>query len=225
MAKYIIKFSKEGSICYISHLDLLRLFKRAMKRAGILLTYSQGFNPHPKLGFAQPLSLGYSSIGEYLEFETSQDYETEWMKEKIQEQMPDGIRIYLCRELEQNKNLAALTIAAEYIIGIPMHRTQSLPAGELCDKFLAQKNIFVPKRQKKTKKMVDVDIRNKIQFLQFLITNENLIITTTLDSGSHSNLSPELLILAVQQFLKLDTDRSEMEVMRTKIIFDPQIQI
>lgn len=223
MAKYIIKFSKEGSICYISHLDLLRLFKRAMKRAGILLTCSQGFNPHPKLGFAQPLSLGYSSIGEYLEFETAEAHETEWMKEKIQKQMPDGIRIYFCREMEQNKNAAALTIAADYMIGIPMHRPQNLSADKLCDRFLAQKNIFVPKRQKKTKKMVDVDIRGKIRFLQFLITNENLIITTTLDSGSHSNLSPELLILAVQQFLKLDTDRSEIEVMRTKIIFESQI--
>ena len=58
MSRYVIKFSKEGNIRYISHLDLLRLFKRSFKRVGIKLQYSQGFNPHPKMSFAQPLSLG-----------------------------------------------------------------------------------------------------------------------------------------------------------------------
>ena len=57
MGQYAIKFSKQGFICYTSHLDLLRLFKRAFKKAGIKLAYSQGFNPHPKMGFAQPLVL------------------------------------------------------------------------------------------------------------------------------------------------------------------------
>ena len=61
MGRYLLKFTKEGNIRYISHLDLLRVFQRAMKRAGISLRYSQGFNPHAKISFAHPLSLGYSS--------------------------------------------------------------------------------------------------------------------------------------------------------------------
>ncbi len=55
--KYIIEFSKTGTICYTSHLDIMKVFKRAFNRAGIRLAYSQGFNPHPKMGLAQPLSL------------------------------------------------------------------------------------------------------------------------------------------------------------------------
>ena len=70
MSRYVVKFYKEGVLRYISHLDLLRLFKRSFKRVDIKLQYSQGFNPHPKMSFAQPLSLGYDSRGEYLEIET-----------------------------------------------------------------------------------------------------------------------------------------------------------
>ena len=68
--RYVLKFTKSGYVKYISHLDLLRLFKRAFKKTGLTLKYSQGFNPHPKMGFAQPLSLGYSSICELIEYET-----------------------------------------------------------------------------------------------------------------------------------------------------------
>ena len=55
MFKYVLTFSKTGIICYTSHLDIMRMFNRVIKRAGIRLSYSQGFNPHPKMGFAQPI--------------------------------------------------------------------------------------------------------------------------------------------------------------------------
>ena len=69
--RYVIKFSKGGYAKYTSHLDLLRFFKRAFRKTGVDLKYSQGFNPHPKLSFAQPLSLGYLGDNELVEFETN----------------------------------------------------------------------------------------------------------------------------------------------------------
>ena len=75
MSKYAIVFSKTGYIRYTSHLDLLRLFKRAFRRAGIPVAYSHGFNPHPKMSFAQPLSLGYAAEEELLEFETEDPFD------------------------------------------------------------------------------------------------------------------------------------------------------
>lgn len=221
MNQYVIKFSKEGYICYTSHLDMLRLFKRAFKKAGISLSYSQGFNPHPKMGFAQPLSLGYSSIGEYLEFETAEHYEAAVLKAAMEKQMPQGVQIFSCEELtEQKKSLAARTCAAEYIIGIPMGKELDQDAQAACEAFLRQKEIMVPKRQKKSKKMVDVNIREKIQNMNFVAAGENLLITAFLDSGSESNLSPELLITAITRFLEIETPREEMDVMRTKILFN-----
>lgn len=66
MNRFVLEFSKQGYIKYISHLDMLRLFKRTFKRAGIPLDYSKGFNPHPRMSFAQPLSLGYTSKQELI---------------------------------------------------------------------------------------------------------------------------------------------------------------
>lgn len=221
MSQYAIKFSKQGYICYTSHLDLLRLFKRAFKKAGIRLAYSQGFNPHPKMGFAQPLSLGYSSVCEYLEFETAEPYDTTILRSLLEDQMPDGIVLHNCEKLENHKkSLAARTCAAEYIIGIPMGMTPEKSINEILDDFLAQEQIMVPKRQKKSKAMKDVNIRDKIRFLTGVTEGENLIITAGLDSGSNSNLSPELLIQALVKFMGLKTDRAEMNVLRTKIIFE-----
>lgn len=221
MNQYVIKFSKEGALCYISHLDLLRLFKRAFKRAGILLAYSKGFNPHPKMSFAQPLSLGYSGLGEYLEFETEIPYKVSELKALIEKQMPEGIRALQCREGDgQKKSLAARTKAAEYIIGIPLGKELAEGADSLCARFLSQEEILVPKRQKKSKQMKDINIRDKIQSMNFVAVGENLLITALLDSGSESNLSPELLIQAILKFLGSETERAEISVMRTKLIFD-----
>lgn len=220
MGQYAIKFSKQGYICYTSHLDLLRLFKRAFKKAGIKLSYSQGFNPHPKLGFAQPLSLGYSSVCEYLEFETAEEYDTVILRSLLEDQMPEGIALHECMKLSgRKKSLAAGTYAAEYIIGIPMGMIPDRDINEILGDFLDQDEIIVPKRQKKSKAMKDVNIKDKIRFLNGITEGENLILTAELDSGSNSNLSPELLIQALVKFMGIETERAEMSVMRTKIMF------
>lgn len=221
MSQYAIKFSKEGYICYTSHLDMLRLFKRALKKAGIRLSYSQGFNPHPKMGFAQPLSLGYSSICEYLELETDEDYEPAWLKKELELQMPEGVKLLQCQKTEgQKKSLAARAEEAEYIIGIPLKKPLSEEPDALCQRFLEQRQILVPKKQKKSKERKDVDIRGKIRLLNFVEVGENLLVTAILDCGSQSNLSPELLITALTGFFDIQTPRAEIDVMRTRLSFN-----
>ena len=92
---------------------------------------------------------------------------------------------------------------------------------EVLEAFLAQEEIMVPKRQKKSKKMKDVNIREKIRVLNAVIVEgDTMILTAILDSGSESNLSPELLIQALTKFMGIETDRAEMNVMRTKLSFE-----
>ena len=100
MQKYLLKFEKTGDIRYISHLDLMRQFQRAFKRSGIHLAYSQGFNPHPKMSFGQPLSLGFTSTGEYLEFESAECMDNEDIKERLNVTFPTGIHISGCYRLD-----------------------------------------------------------------------------------------------------------------------------
>ncbi|MDO4486513.1 MAG: TIGR03936 family radical SAM-associated protein [Bacillota bacterium] len=221
MNRYVITFSKTGTICYISHLDLMRMFQRTFKKAGIKLVYSQGFNPHPKMGFAQPLSLGYWGLKELMEFETVNEYDTEELKKMIASMMPEGIEIIDCRPLEGvRKTLAANTVAAEYIIAIPVSESCDLTVEEIRERYLGQEAIVALKKQKKKKELAEVDIKPMIRNIEFALCDETLFVTAELDSGSTSNLSPELVIDTLLKCLELDIDRSEIAVMRKNIVFD-----
>ena len=156
-----------------------------------------------------------------LEFETAENYDTTILRSLLEDQMPEGIALHSCEKMDgQKKSLAARTYEAEYIIGIPMGKSIEKPANELLEEFLAQETIMVPKKQKKSKQLKDVDIKDKIRFLNGVYEGENLILTANLDSGSDSNLSPELLIQALVKFMGIETERAEMNVLRTKIVFE-----
>ncbi len=220
MAKYVLKFSKEDFFKYTSHLDLMRFFKRSFKRANIMLEYSQGFNPHPKMGFAQPLSLGYSGVCEYLEFETAEHFNTESLLESLKLIMPPGLKLTGCIEYKQEgKSLAALTVSAEYIIGIPVKNGEISDINKMISDFLNQHEIIVKKRQKKTKELVDIDIKGKIQNLSGILDERGIMLSATLDAGSESNLSPELLIDAFLKFTGISTLRYDIDVERRSIDF------
>lgn len=225
MSKYVIKFNKVGYIKYTSHLDMLRLFKRSLKKTGVTLAYSQGFNPHPKMGFAQPLSLGYTSTSEMLELETSVDFEPADIKARLAGIMPEGIEITACERLSAEvKSLAAAVVEAEYQVVFPIELGGSKAAYEkLLADYLAQDEIMAEKRQKKTKKMVAVNIRPKIRKIQVL-DGEKLTLYLNLDCGSASNLSPEQVIASFMAFANLEVNRYDVEVERTKLIFDKNLK-
>ena len=152
MYRYLIRFSKSGTICYISHLDLMRVFQRAIKKNGIKQSYSQGFNPHPKMGFGQPLSLGYTGLNEYMEFETEEEYDPDELKQTLSGVMPDGLKISECRKIETlKKTLASVTEAAEYIISVPLERPLGTDGSTMNDRFMSQNEILCLKKQKKRK--------------------------------------------------------------------------
>ena len=220
MNRFAIKFNKRGYIKYTSHLDMLRLFKRAMKRCDIRLRYSQGFNPHPKMSFAQPLSLGYESMGEILEIETAGAMEAMDIKSRLEAIMPEGIEISdVIRLPEQGKTLAAACIEAEYLIAFPVDKSFDGREAELTTGYLAQPAILAKKRQKKSKELKEIDIKGMIKALNITFVNNNYIMTLSADSGSSSNLSPELVITSFLEFAGINCDRSESEVMRKKLFF------
>jgi radical SAM-linked protein len=226
MNRYAVRFYKDGNIRYISHLDLLRLFKRAFKRAGIKLQYSQGFNPHPKMGFAQPLSLGYTSISEYLEFETQESYLPEVIVEKLNSLMPEGLGILSCKKLPDiGKSLAALTEAADYEIIIPVDDiirsdiSDISNISNLMKAYMAQDQINVVKRQKKSGRNIKIDIKPLINSISGDFSNNHLLIEANLAAGSASNLSPELVLTSFCEFVDISFDRATVAIKRKEIYF------
>ena len=223
MARYYLQFSKEGYAVYTSHLDMQRFFKRAFARAGVGLAFSNGFNPHPKMSFAQPLSLGYSSCGEYLEFQTADQWQDTAIKDRLQAVMPEGISILTVRQLpEQGKSLASMCTAASYKIFLrwdPQEmgcKAKDFPMRG----FLDQEQILVLKRMKKKKEPKEVDIKGKIREIEWAAQDNIIIMSTILDAGSDSNLSPDLLIQAIGRYVGHVIPPDNVEITRMKIHLD-----
>lgn len=217
MNKYLITFSKRGPIKYTSHLDMVRLFKRNFKRAGIELVYSHGFNPHPAMTFGQPLSLGYESICELLEFETIQFYSPEDIQKRLNCMMPKGIEVVGCEQLNENtKSIASTCYEASYRIEIPIGSPIN-DLQEMINGFLSQKQIIVMKSSKKHRDLIETDIKPKIRSLEAILDDNNIIMTTRLDAGSASNLSPEYLIDSFCKFCGIASDRASIEITRTEM--------
>lgn len=220
MSRYGMKFSKSGDLRYISHLDLLRLFKRSFKRAGIRLQHSQGFNPHPKMSFAQPLSLGYYSSGEYLEFETSEPYDTSEIIEGIKNVLPDGIDVISCKELPAGgKTLAAMAESACYEIMIPAIGDFRGNISDEISRYMERERITVVKHQKKSGKDLEVDIKPMIFEFNGSVNNNVILLRLKLAAGSAANLSPEVLLSSFCEFAGIQFDRPEVKVKRTEIYF------
>ncbi len=227
MSRYVVKFTKDGYVKYTSHLDLLRIFKRTFKKTGINLRYSQGFNPHPKMGFAQPLSLGYSSRGELIEFETIEQFDPEEILRRLKEAMPLDLTPVSCVAFDSPiKSLAGEADSADYLVWIPEPKIADKDdLNSRIAAYLDKKEIIAMKRQKKTKALAPVDIRRQIRRLEGMITDRGFILSMTLDCGSLSNLSPELVITTYMDHIESKTPRHDIEVERTALRYNKKLQI
>ena len=101
MDKYRMRFSKTGRAVYISHLDLMRTITRAFLRAECRLKYSEGFNPHPNISIALPLSVGCESVCEIMDFKMLEDMPCDEIKSRLSTQMPEGIEVLEVYEAER----------------------------------------------------------------------------------------------------------------------------
>jgi len=91
-------FCKKGQLKYISHLDIVRLFQRAVRRSGLPVTLSQGFTPHYKIGFSNALKLGFESEGESVVFAIDNWMDPAEFKIRINEKLPEGIKVMECKK-------------------------------------------------------------------------------------------------------------------------------
>lgn len=224
MGRYLLKFSKEKNLKYISHLDLLRVFQRAFKRAHIRLRYSQGFNPHAKIGFGQPLSLGSESTGEYMEFETAEDGSPEEYLTSLSECMPEGIRLFSCIRLKEEgkTSLAAAVAYASYVVKFRgSEETGSALSGGLKE-YIRQESVICRKTNKK-KKIVETNIRPMILSLSEARAGEGEnVYAMTLQTGNGGNLNPEMLVRSFCEFCGVEYQRHQWDYRRTEMYFAPE---
>ena len=110
----VLKYYKRGNMTYISHIDLLRHFTRAFRRAGFEVEYSGGFNPHMLINLGTPLPLGISSSSEYLTVRA--DESKEEFLERYNRVAPSGLEGIRVFAPAVNPNVAGRTVAADYSV-------------------------------------------------------------------------------------------------------------
>jgi len=197
-----IEFTKEGNAKYISHLDLIRAIQRAVRRAGVPVEYSKGFNPHSKIAYGPALAVGISSSAEYLDMSLESPVEETGLVERLNSSLPAGIRVTAAKYLPDGApSLNAVIGAAAYrITGRPAVWTQGLEQ-KLRD-FFEKESIFIERTDKKGRKK-QVDIKPMIAEIQkVLVTDGGVLLDVVLDTGSRSNLKPTDLVEALER----DTD-------------------
>lgn len=136
-------FEKTGMAAYISHLDLMRLFQRSFKRAGLPLTHTHGFNPRPSVSIALPLSLGVESVCELLDFDLEKEgYSCEDILVRLNQSLTEGVRILKVYDNGSKiKNLAYLScdIILEYDAEVPADAAAKIRTLFASDELIVEK--------------------------------------------------------------------------------------
>ena len=210
------KFKKEGDMIYISHLDLLRLLERTMRRAGIKPTFTQGFNKHPKISFAQALSLGVTSQGEYVDIEIDSDMGGDEFKESINRFLPEGVEFTKSKIVDKKSApLMGIVTHARYMLSIRLRGEISRDEAQTeLDKFLEMEEILVEKKNKKGK-IKEVNIRTMIQSMAITFVEEGqMYINAVLSAGSAGNLKPDILLSSIAENTNIEFCPQDSRIQR-----------
>ena len=217
MSKLIrVKYKKEDEMIFISHLDLQLLLQRAFRRAKINLSYSEGFNPHPKMSYGNALALGVESQGEYVDIEIEDDIEVDEFLERINNQLPEGIKFIKGQEIDpKTPSLSSVIVYGEYIFNIDLDTPLSKEfVKSRVLNFVKSEEIIVTKTNKKGRK-VEVDIRPLIKNFDLVsLDDKKVTFESTIATGSKANLNINILIPQILNMLDLEIDPREVSVLR-----------
>lgn len=193
-----ILFEKKGDAVWISHLDLMRLFQRAFRRAGLALTHTQGFNPRPSVSIALPLSVGVESSCELLDFELDGDkVANRIVRGKLNDYLVPGIRVIKVYDnMQKIKHLALLdaVVTLEYDKGVPEQAVERIRA------LFAQDEVLVEKKTK-TGGIQDQNIIPMIKELEVVQTDANTVELRGRVCCQNPTLNPMQLYAAIQRHL------------------------
>lgn len=195
-----IKFRKYGVMKFIGHLDVMRYFQKAMRRAEIPIAFTKGFSPHMIMSFANPLGVGLTSDGEYFDIELTQPIASDDAVSRLNAVMVEGMEVINFVQIPEEKKSTGMAIieAADYL-AIPKIKDAEFSEEEL-SRFLSQNEILVVKQTKKSEK--EVNIRPWILALE----KRGQDVYMKVCAGSAINLKPELVISALFKMKNSDQD-------------------
>lgn len=219
--KLRIKYTKTGVLRFIGHLDIMRLFQKAIRRAKLDVAYSKGFSPHQIISFAAPMPLGMTSEGEYFDGEFNTVTSTDDMMKRLNDTLPEGIVVLDIVELpEDAKPSMSIVSASDYIV-FRNEECEDDVIGQLIARIDELNTLPVVEVMKKTKTKEQLtDIKPCIYDLHAYNTqtpyteNYDQAIYMMLASGSMDNLKPELVVEALCKQAGIEYNRYGYRVHR-----------
>lgn len=175
MARVICKYTKTGDLKFISHLDVLRMMQRAISRAKLPAKYSEGFNPHMRLSFGYPLSLGVESIGEYFELDLTENVNPNKIVNELNEVLPNKVKILSARYNESKDSLMTMCKYAEYLIDIESESIDIDCINKLLGKMTKDGIVYTKEKKGKSKNKIikkEVNTKDFIHYANAKVVND-----------------------------------------------------
>ncbi len=211
MSKMRLKFSKLGMGKYISHLDLLRCFTRAIHRAELPVRYSQGFNPHQLITFSLPLALGTTSETEFVDIDFEDGTDGKEVIKRLNLCLPPDIKIL---EASVPKIKAKDIVSAEYVFEALVDAPVDM---DKVAEFFAQENIPAVKKTKRGEK--EINLKEFIHEVKSIsLEDEGLRIKAVISAGGENNIKPGIVAEKLCEYIK-NVSSENVEIHRTEIFY------
>jgi radical SAM-linked protein len=219
--KIRIKFRRFGAVKFLGHLDMMRYFQKAVRRAGIDICYSEGFSPHQIMSFAAPLGVGITSDGEYFDIEVNSTMSSEQAIKAFNDTMVEGIEVTGYVRLPDNaKTAMAIVAAADYRLtfknGYESPYNVSEWQSAIQELFYDQPEFLIRKKTKKSER--EVDLKPLVYVLEVSADeDEHPSFFLKLSAGSTDNIKPELVLASLYEKLGIPFEEQAIQIHRLEV--------
>lgn len=190
--KVRVKFRKYGPVRFIGHLDVMRFFQKAIRRAELDIAYTAGYSPHQIMSFAAPLGVGLESNGEYMDIELNTVTTSQDMIDRLNQASVYGIEVISMKALPEGAgNAMASVAAAGYTIRFREGREPAFDYAEKLSAFYQKETILITKETKKN--TLEIDLKPGIFDLK---VKDDKSIYMLVDASSSGNIKPSQVMEA-----------------------------
>ena len=218
--KIRIKFRKWGAMKFIGHLDMMRYFQKAVRRANIDICYSEGYSPHQIMSFAAPLGVGITSDGEYFDIEVNSSLSSKESIEAFNQTMVDGVEVTSYVKLpDKAKTAMSIVAAADYRLSFKDGYESPYSVQEwkdIVDREFTSKDCFtIIKKTKKSER--EVDLKPLVYQLSVEEVDTKPAFFIQVSTGSVDNIKPELVLASIYERSGLTYDANAIQIHRIEV--------
>lgn len=225
--KIRVKFCKHGCMKFVGHLDMMRYFQKAIRRANIDIRYSEGYSAHQIMSFAAPLGVGITSDGEYFDIDVNSTATSKESIDALNKQMVEGVKVTGYTKLPDNAKTAMSVVAtADYILYFKEGYSSLHSVNEwqnIIDEYFNSKNEFVViKKSKKSEREVDIKpLVYDFKAISYkLEDNDNVEVPAfylKVSTGSIDNIKPEFVLASLCAAAAIPYDELAIQIHRLDI--------